>query len=84
MKFSVLRTGFFDYPALTVCGINDGEASLEIAYQMGPLAEEAASLQTMGFFERLLELAGARNHKVWFGTKSWKGDTVTALDMTWE
>ena len=84
MKFHVLRTGFFDYPALTVSGINDGEASLEIAYQMGPLAEEAASLQTMGFFERLLELAGARRSKVWFGTKSWTGDAVTTLDMTWE
>ena len=84
MKFHVLRTGFFDYPALTVCGINDGEASLEIAYLMGPLAEEAASLQTMGFFERLLELAGARTHRVWFATSSWKGDPVTTLDMTWE
>ncbi len=84
MKFHVLRTGFFDYPALTVCGINDGEASLEIAYQMGPLAEEAASLQTMGFFERLLELAGARRCKVWFGARSWAGEPVTTLDLTWE
>ena len=84
MKFHVLRTGFFDYPALTVCDINDGEASLEIAYQMGPLAEEAASLQTMGFFERLLELSGARRSRVWFGAKSWAGAPATTLDMTWE
>ncbi len=84
MKFHVLRNGFFDYPALTVCGINDGEASLEISYQMGAVAEEAASLQTMGFFERLLELAGARRSRVWFGTQSWTGAAVTTLDMTWE
>ena len=84
MKFHVLRTSFFDFPALTVNEINDGEASLQIAYQMGPLAEEAASHQTAGFFERLLELAGTRLPHVYFASRSWVGDAVTVVEMVWE
>lgn len=84
MKFHVLRTGFFDFPALIVNEINDGEASLQIAYQMGILAEEAASNQTMGFFERLLELAGAKSPRVLFASRSWAGDAVTVLELGWE
>ena len=84
MKFHVLRTGFFDFPALVVNEINDGEASLEIAYQMGKLAEEAASNQTLGFFERLLELSGARAAHLSFASRSWAGDAVTLLVIGWE
>jgi hypothetical protein len=84
MKFHVLRTGFFDFPALTMNDINDGEASLEIAYGMRSLAEEAASNQTLGFFERLLEVSGARNPSVWFASRSWTGAPATLLVMSWE
>jgi hypothetical protein len=84
MKFSVLRSGFFDFPALVVNEINDGEASVQIAYQMGALAEEAASNQTMGFFERLLELAGVREPRVYFASRSWTGAAVTVLEMGWD
>lgn len=84
MKFQVLRTSFFDFPALTVNELNDGEASVQIGYQMGKLAEEAASNQAMGFFERLLELAGARAPRVSFASRSWAGDATTVLQIGWE
>lgn len=84
MKFHVLRTGFFDFPALVVEEINDCEASVEIAYQMGKLAEEAASNQALGFFERLLELTGVREPQLYFAKRSWVGDRATLLVMSWE
>src|SRR5688572_2266538 len=52
MRFHVLRRSFFDFPALDVMSLTDGAARIRIGYQMGDVAEEAAALQTMGFFER--------------------------------
>jgi hypothetical protein len=49
MRFQVLRRGFFDYPALEIGSISDGEASIVVSYGMGPRAEEAASWQTLAF-----------------------------------
>ncbi|MFL5320609.1 MAG: hypothetical protein ACJ790_13190, partial [Myxococcaceae bacterium] len=83
MRFQVVRQSFFDYPALEVRRVSDGQASLSIAYQMGAVAEEAASLQTMGFFERLLELAGAGTVLAKFETKSWEGAKETILALRW-
>lgn len=84
MKFHVLRTGFFDFPAMVVDEINDCEATVVIAYQMGKLAEEAASNQAMGFFERLLELTGVRSPQLYFAKRSWVGDPTTLLVLSWE
>ena len=83
MRFQVLRQSFFDYPALVMQEITDGEALLAIAYGMGPRAEEAASHQTLGFFERLLEVSGAKDIKVAFTSKSWEGAPKTVLSMQW-
>src|SRR5215813_6504879 len=57
MRFQVYRRSFFDFDTLRVLQIDDGLADLEVAYGMSPLAEEAASFQTMGFFEGFIELA---------------------------
>jgi hypothetical protein len=84
MRFQVLRQSFFDFPALEVLGVSDSDAQLRIAYQMGAVAEEAASYQTLGFFTRLLELSGARNAEATFTTRSWVGELQTALELTWE
>jgi hypothetical protein len=43
MRFQVLRRSFFDYAALEIPSIADGEATILVSYQMGDLAEEAAS-----------------------------------------
>lgn len=83
MRFRVLRNSFFDYPALEFRAISDGEAAVEVTYGMSPMAEQAAALQTMGFFERLLEFAGARSVTAWFSTQSWTRDPVTTLQLRW-
>jgi hypothetical protein len=84
MRFQVLRRSFFSYPALEIQGISDGEASIQIAYGMSDRAEEAASWQTLGFFERLLEVAGAKHVQAWFSSRSWAGELVTLAQLRWE
>jgi hypothetical protein len=84
MRFQVLRGSFFDYRALEIGSISDGEASILVGYGMGPRAEEAASWQTLGFFERLLELAGATEVSAWFSSQAWAGDLVTTIELRWE
>lgn len=84
MRFQVLRRSFFDYAALEIQGISDGEASICVAYGMSPRAEEAASWQTLGFFERLVEVAGAKDVRAWFSSKSWDGELVTLAQLRWE
>jgi len=82
-RFHVLRQTFFDFEALTVPSIHAGEAQIAINYYMGETAEEAASYQALGFFEGLLELAGAKDIRGDFKTKAWKGDPKTLLVMRW-
>jgi hypothetical protein len=83
MRFRVLRRTFFDFEALVVHAATEGDASIEIHYFMGPLAEEAASYQTMGFFERLLIVAGATAVEARFTERSWAGDARTLLRLSW-
>jgi len=83
-RFRVLRATFFDFEALTVVTLVDDEAEVSIAYHMGQPAEEAASYQTMGFFERQLALAGATAIEARFTERSWSGDPRTLLRLTWK
>jgi hypothetical protein len=83
MRFRVLRATFFDFEALTVPTLVDDHAHIEIHYFMGPTAEEAASWQTMGFFERLLVFAGAKNIDSRFTRRAWHGDPETLLELRW-
>jgi hypothetical protein len=82
-RFRVLRQTFFDFDALEVPLLHDNEAHIIVRYHMGMLAEEAASYQTMGFFEGLLELAGATNVRAAFLDKAWEGDPRTLLIIKW-
>ena len=82
-RFRVLRATFFDFEALEVPMLNDDQAHVVIRYYMGATAEEAASHQTMGFFERLLEVAGATDISARFRERSWAGDARTLLELTW-
>ena len=63
---------------------NEDEATVIIRYYMGRRAEEAACFQTMGFFERLLELAGASDVQSQFSQRSWAGDPDTVLKLHWQ
>jgi hypothetical protein len=83
MRFQVLRQSFFDYPALVMREISDAEANVVIAYGMGHRAEEAASWQTLGFFQRLLEVSGAKDVNIAFTSTSWDGGPNTVLSMQW-
>jgi hypothetical protein len=82
-RFRVLRATFFDFTALEVPMLHDDEAHIVVGYHMGMPAEEAAAYQTMGFFEGLLELAGARDVGAEFVERSWAGDPRTLVELHW-
>ena len=84
MRFRVLRSTFFDFEALEVRTATPDHAAIAIQYHMGPMAEEAASFQTMGFFERLLVVARAQAVEARFAKRSWAGDKQTVLELHWE
>lgn len=83
-RFQVLRSVYFDFDAIDVQMLHDGAAFIAIHYHMGMPAEEAASWQTLGFFERLLELSGAHEVRAWFHARSWAGDETTVLALEWK
>ena len=83
-RFRVLRETFFDFDALEVPLLHDDEAQIVVRYYMGAQAEEAASHQSMGFFEGLLELAGAKAVQATLREKSWAGDARTLLVVRWK
>jgi hypothetical protein len=82
-RFKVMRATFFDFAALEILMLHEGEAQIEIRYHMGMPAEEAAAVQTMGFFEGLLELAGAKDIESKFREKSWTNNARTVLGLRW-
>jgi hypothetical protein len=82
-RFRVMRETFFDFNALEVPLLHDDEAHVVVRYYMGMPAEEAAAYQTMGFFESLLELAGAKDVRAAFQDRSWDGDARTLLVIRW-
>jgi hypothetical protein len=82
-RFRVLRATYFDFDALDVLMLHDEEALIVVNYHMGMPAEEAASWQTLGFFERLLEISGAASVDAKFLQKSWVGDPRTLLSLDW-
>ncbi len=83
MRFHMLRKSFFDFDALVLDGLMGAEASLTIQYGMSRLAEEASVNQTLGFFERLLELSGAEAVTHTFVQRSWEGAPSTIIRLTW-
>ena len=82
-RFQVLRQSLFDFPALELESVDGDEAAAIVDYGMGSAAEEAAAHQTVGFFERLLEVAGARDVDVAILTQRWAGDPQTRIGMRW-
>jgi hypothetical protein len=84
MRMRVFRSTFFDFEALTIPTLVEDHAEIIISYQMGPIAEEAASHQTMGFFERLIEIASGARAEGFFKERSWDGGARTLLVVRWE
>jgi len=84
MRVQVLRRTFFDFPAVEMPSISDGEARLEINFKLGRLAEKAAVHQTMGFFEGLLDRAGGQNVHAVLQHEAWEGSPATVILLAWE
>lgn len=83
-RFQVLRNSFFDYPAVRISHASEGESAVQVRYEMSAVAEEAATLQTMGFFERMLEMTGARDVRAWFSAEAWSGAPASVIELRWE
>jgi hypothetical protein len=82
-RFQRERQSFFDFPAITVTELGREQAVIALSYGMSPLAEEAACVQTLGFFLRLVEKAGGRGAQAEFSSKAWGGDACTSLRLNW-
>jgi hypothetical protein len=83
MRFQVLRGSFFNFNPINIKFVSENFARLEIKYDMCKAAEEAATYQAVGYFERLLELAGATDVQHDFKSRVWEGDAVTILEFEW-
>jgi len=83
MRMRVFRSTFFDFEALSIPTLVNDHAEIVISYHMGPVAEEAASYQTMGFFERLVEIASGTRAHGFFKERSWAGGSRTLLEVRW-
>lgn len=84
MRFFVLRRTLFDFEALVMLQMCDASASIGVEYGMQPLAEQAAAVQTMGFFEGLVELADGADVRAEFLECSWRGDRQTIVGLSWQ
>jgi CheY-like chemotaxis protein len=85
IRFGNLLLSLFDYPAVTVETVDDESAVIRIGYGMGPAAEEAASWQTLGFFEALVEGSGGEQARGEFTVASWKTPgKPTSLLLRWK
>lgn len=84
MRFKVLQRSFFNFDGIEVVSLTGDHAVLKIYYHMSPLAEEASSHQTLGFFERLLDRAGAREIQHAFLEKGWDTGGHTILEFCWK
>ena len=83
MRFHAMRRAFFDYDALDVIEVLDDSATVAVQYRMSAEAEEAACWQTLGFCERLVELAGGKNVDATFSDKSWHEAPRTLIELKW-
>ena len=84
MRFFVLRRSLFDFEALSMLQLCDASASIGVEYGMLPMAERAAAVQTMGFFEGLIALADGGDVRGEFLETSWRGDRQTIIGFSWE
>ncbi|MEW5741962.1 MAG: response regulator [Myxococcota bacterium] len=85
MRFQTFLSALFDFPAITVEGVDDEDAAFRIAWGMSPLAEEAATWQAIGFFEELVTASGGMNVRTKLQSRSWiPGEPPTEFTLHWE
>ena len=83
MRLKVMRSTLFNFKAFDLPMLVDHQARVSVAYQMGPVAEEAACHQTMGFCEEVLSLSGALEVQAFFEERAWTGDAKTIFSLLW-
>ena len=83
MRFHAMRRAFFDYDALDVVEVLDDSATVSVHYRMDAEAEEAACWQTLGFCERLVELAGGKNVTASMAASGWRDAPRTLIELKW-
>lgn len=84
MRFRVFAADLFDFPAIAVEEVDDESATATVAYGMRPDAEHAASMQCMGFFVALLEMAGATQVDARYVERCWEGTSeASRLELSW-
>jgi hypothetical protein len=83
MRLKVMRASMFDFHAFDIGAASPGHAAILVNYRMGPVAEEAACYQTMGFCEGVVSLAGGSEVEAEFRARSWEGDAQTEIALEW-
>jgi len=83
MRLKVMRSTLFNFSAFDIPMLVDRQARVAVTYHMGPVAEEAACHQTMGFCEEILSLSGATEIRAFFEERAWKGDPTTLFSLEW-
>jgi hypothetical protein len=83
-KFKILRSRFFDFEGIEIEPRPGNRVHIKVDLAFEGVAEEAYALQTLGGFERLLELSGAKEIRYQFLKKAWEGDGETVIDLSWE
>jgi len=83
-KFRIISRRFFDFEGFHVTVIADNQVSIRIDPTFGSITPAAYSHQMLGSFERLLELAGARNVKAGFTAKFWEGAPQSVIEIQWD
>ncbi len=84
MRLIVLRGSFFDFDAVSMPQLTDTHATVHVHYGMIARAEQAAAFQTLGFFGRLVELAGGLGVLTEFTHRAWEGDALTVFTVDWQ
>ena len=83
IQYQVLRQTFFNFDPIDFKELTPNYASLEMNFHMNRVAEEAATYQGLGIFERLVELSGGVNIQDHFQSQLWKGDKSSVLELFW-
>lgn len=83
MRLRVMRATLFDFPAFNIPMLSHGHSHIDANYRMGPVAEEAACYQTMGFCEGVVALAGGGDVTGEFVQRRWVGNATTLISLEW-
>jgi CheY-like chemotaxis protein len=84
MRFQTFLSSLFSFPAVTLDSVDDAECVLTVNYGMGARAEEAATWQTVGFFEELASSAGGREATGRVLSQGWvPGAKPTSVTVGW-